>query len=48
MQRTFNELHRPGAAETQAAVTFMVCIVIGALYTAFVFRDSANNTEPAK
>jgi ABC-type spermidine/putrescine transport system permease subunit I len=43
MQRTFTELHRAGTAETQAAVTFMVCLVVGALYTAFVFRDSAES-----
>jgi ABC-type spermidine/putrescine transport system permease subunit I len=48
MQRTFSELHRPGAAETQAAITFLVCMLIGALYTAFVFRDAANNAEPAR
>jgi ABC-type spermidine/putrescine transport system permease subunit I len=48
MQRTFSELHKPGAAETQAAITFLVCMLIGALYTAFVFRDSANNAAPAK
>lgn len=48
MQRTFSELHKPGAAETQAAITFLVCMVIGALYTVFVFRDAANNAEPAQ
>jgi ABC-type spermidine/putrescine transport system permease subunit I len=48
MQRTFSELHKPGAAETQAAITFLVCILIGALYTVFVFRDAANNAEPAR
>jgi ABC-type spermidine/putrescine transport system permease subunit I len=48
MQRTFSELHKPGAAETQAAITFLVCMLIGALYTVFVFRDAANNTEPAR
>jgi hypothetical protein len=30
-----------GAAETQAAVTFLVCLVAGVIYTAIVFRDSA-------
>jgi len=48
MQRTFSELHRPGAAETQAAITFLVCMLIGALYTVFVFRDAANNAAPAR
>ena len=48
MQRTFSELHKPGAAETQAAITFLVCLLIGALYTVFVFRDAANNAEPAR
>jgi putative spermidine/putrescine transport system permease protein len=48
MQRTFSELHRPGAAETQAAITFLVCMLIGALYTVFVFRDAANNAEPSR
>jgi ABC-type spermidine/putrescine transport system permease subunit I len=41
MQRTFGELHAADAAETQAAVTFLVCLVAGIIYTAIVFRDSA-------
>lgn len=41
MQRTFAELHRPEAAEIQAAVTFLVCLVAGAIYTAMVFREGA-------
>jgi hypothetical protein len=41
MQRTFSELRLADAAETQAAVTFLVCLVAGAVYTAIVFRDSA-------
>jgi len=48
MQRSFSELHRAGAAETQAAITFMACLVVGALYTAFVFRDSAVAAEGTK
>ena len=41
MQRTFSELRLAGAAETEAAVTFLVCLVAGVIYTAIVFRDSA-------
>ncbi len=41
MQRTFSELRLADAAETQAAVTFLVCLVAGVIYTAIVFRDSA-------
>jgi putative spermidine/putrescine transport system permease protein len=41
MQRSFSELHLADVAETQAAVTFLVCLVAGAVYTAIVFRDSA-------
>jgi putative spermidine/putrescine transport system permease protein len=48
MQRSFSELHRVAAAETQATVTFLVCILVGAIYTACVFRDSADNGEPVK
>ncbi|HVZ02250.1 MAG TPA: ABC transporter permease subunit [Dongiaceae bacterium] len=48
MQRSFSELHRAAASETQATVTFLVCILVGAIYTAFVFRDSVDNAELAK
>jgi ABC-type spermidine/putrescine transport system permease subunit I len=47
MQRSFSELHRASAAETQAAVTFLVCLVVGAVYTAVVFRDSAQRATLA-
>src|ERR1700753_699790 len=29
MQNTFSELHESGVAETQAAVTFLVCLLVG-------------------
>jgi len=48
MQRSFSELHRASAAETQATITFLLCVVVGAIYIGFVFRDSVNNAEPAK
>jgi ABC-type spermidine/putrescine transport system permease subunit I len=48
MQRSFSELHKATAAETQATITFLVCIVVGAIYTAFVFRESADNAEMVK
>jgi ABC-type spermidine/putrescine transport system permease subunit I len=48
MQRSFSELHRPAAAETQAAITFAVCLVIGAIYTAFVFRESGEQVRAVK
>jgi ABC-type spermidine/putrescine transport system permease subunit I len=48
MQRSFSELHRAATAETQAAVTFAVCVVVGAIYTACVFRDSVDNAELAQ
>ena len=48
MQRSFSELHRAAAAETQATITFLLCVVVGAIYIAFVFRDSVDNTELAK
>jgi ABC-type spermidine/putrescine transport system permease subunit I len=48
MQRSFSELHRAAAAETQSTVTFLVCILVGAIYTAFVFRDSVDNAGAAK
>jgi putative spermidine/putrescine transport system permease protein len=41
MQRTFSELRLADASSTQAAVTFLVCLVAGAVYAAIVFRDSA-------
>jgi ABC-type spermidine/putrescine transport system permease subunit I len=41
MQRSFSELRQADAASTQAAVTFLVCLIAGAAYTAIVFRDSA-------
>ncbi len=41
MQRTFSELHQGGVAETQAAISFFVCLVIGAIYTLAVFRDQS-------
>jgi ABC-type spermidine/putrescine transport system permease subunit I len=41
MQRTFSEVHLADAAETQAAVTFLVCMIAVVIYTAIVFRDSA-------
>lgn len=43
MQNTFSERHDSGVAETQAAVTFLVCLLVGILYTACVFRDTAPN-----
>ena len=48
MQRSFSELHRASAAETQATITFLLCVVVGAIYIAFVFRDSVDNAELAK
>jgi len=41
MQRTFTEVHLADAAETQAAITFLVCLIAGVVYSAIVFRDSA-------
>ncbi|MBB3458626.1 ABC-type spermidine/putrescine transport system permease subunit I [Rhizobium sp. BK313] len=43
MQNTFSERHDSGVAETQAAVTFLVCLLVGVIYTACVFRDTARN-----
>ncbi|MDL2402103.1 ABC transporter permease [Rhizobium mayense] len=43
MQNTFSERHDSGVAETQAAVTFLVCLVIGVIYTLCVFRDTARD-----
>lgn len=48
MQRSFSELHRAAAAETQATVTFLLCVIVGAIYVAFVFRDAADNAELSK
>lgn len=47
MQRTFSELHLGSIAETQAAITFLVCLVAGAVYTAAVFRDTARGGAAA-
>jgi ABC-type spermidine/putrescine transport system permease subunit I len=41
MQRTFSELRLADASSTQAAVTFLVCLVAGAVYAAILFRESA-------
>jgi ABC-type spermidine/putrescine transport system permease subunit I len=43
MQNTFSERHDSGVAETQAAVSFLVCLLVGVIYTACVFRDTARN-----
>ena len=43
MQRTFSELSAANAAETQASVTFLVCLAVGAIYAWIVFRDSARS-----
>ena len=47
MQNTFSELHEGDVAQTQAAVTFLVCLIAGAIYTIAVFRD-ADNAGAAK
>jgi ABC-type spermidine/putrescine transport system permease subunit I len=43
MQNTFSELHDANASEIQAAVTFVVCLIAGTIYTIAVFRDAARN-----
>jgi putative spermidine/putrescine transport system permease protein len=48
MQRTFSELSRATAAETQSAVTFLICLAVGAVYTTVVFRDSARRGALAR
>lgn len=40
MQNTFSELHEGDVAQVQAAVTFAVCLIAGAIYTLAVFRDA--------
>ncbi|HEY4200389.1 MAG TPA: ABC transporter permease subunit [Devosiaceae bacterium] len=40
MQNTFSELRQGDTAQTQAAVTFLVCLVAGVIYTIAVFRDA--------
>ena len=43
MQNTFSELHEGTTSEVQAAVTFFVCLIAGAIYTISVFRDAAGS-----
>lgn len=38
MQRTFQEFQRPQEAETQAVITFLMCLVVGLLYVVAVAR----------
>ena len=40
MQNTFSELHLGNVAQTQGAITFVVCLIAGAIYTIAVFRDT--------
>jgi putative spermidine/putrescine transport system permease protein len=42
MQRTFQEYQRPQEAETQAVITFLMCLVIGLLYVYAVTRKRAD------
>jgi ABC-type spermidine/putrescine transport system permease subunit I len=42
MQRTFQEFQRPQEAETQAVITFLMCLVIGLLYVYAVTRQRAD------
>lgn len=48
MQRTFSELHDAPAAETQSAVSFLICLAVAAVYTAVVFRGSAERAAPSR
>lgn len=48
MQRTFSDLGRATAAETQSAVTFLICLVVGVIYITVVFRDSARRETLAR
>jgi ABC-type spermidine/putrescine transport system permease subunit I len=48
MQNTFSELHQPDVAQTQAAVTFLVCLIAGAIYTIAVFRDAEKSGAASK
>ena len=43
MQNTFSELHEATTSEVQAAVTFLVCLIAGVIYTISVFRDAAGS-----
>jgi ABC-type spermidine/putrescine transport system permease subunit I len=45
MQRTFQEYNRPEEAETQAVITFLVCLVVGLLYVYAVTRRRAGERE---
>jgi putative spermidine/putrescine transport system permease protein len=46
MQNTFSELRQGDVAQTQAAVTFLVCLIAGVIYTIAVFRDADRNGAP--
>ena len=48
MQRTFSDLGRATAAETQSAVTFLICLAVGVIYITAVFRDSARRGTLAR
>lgn len=48
MQNTFSELQEAGTSEVQAAVTFLVCLVAGLIYTVSVFRDAAGSGGAAR
>ncbi|MDX2136760.1 MAG: ABC transporter permease subunit [Chloroflexota bacterium] len=42
MQRTFQEFQRPQEAETQAVITFLMCLIVGLLYVYAVTRQRAD------
>ena len=48
MQNTFSELHEGTTSEIQAAVTFVICLVAGAIYTLSVFRDAGRSGASAR
>ncbi|MDR3474345.1 MAG: ABC transporter permease subunit [Devosia sp.] len=48
MQNTFSELHQGTTSEVQAAVTFLVCLIAGVIYTISVFRDAAGSGASSK
>lgn len=48
MQNTFSERHLGDVAQTQAAVTFVVCLLAGLVYTITVFRDAGRNGETVR
>jgi ABC-type spermidine/putrescine transport system permease subunit I len=44
MQRTFQEFRQPRDAETQAVITFIVCLVVGLLYVRTIAQQRAGRS----